>query len=81
MTQRNKSYLSASIATCINDNTTGQITAGDVRENLIDITDSLLFNSDFQSITGSLTATSFTGSLLGTSSYATTASFKQQAMF
>jgi hypothetical protein len=51
MTQRNKSYLSASIATCINDNTTGQITAGnEIRDNLIDVIDSLLFNSGSQRV-------------------------------
>ena len=46
MTQRNKSILSASIAACIQDNSTGEITALDVRGNLIDITDSLVFNND-----------------------------------
>ena len=75
MAQKNKSSLQSSINAEVNDNITGEITALDVRGNLIDITDSLLFNSGSQSFTGSLTATSFTGSLLGTSSYATTASY------
>ena len=75
MAQKNKLSLQSNINSKVIDNNTGEISALDVRENLIDITDSLLFNSDFQSITGSLTATSFTGSLLGTSSYATTASY------
>jgi hypothetical protein len=79
MAQKNKSSLQSNINSKVIDNNTGQISALDVRENLIDITDSLLFNSDFQSITGSLTATSFTGSLLGTSSYATTASYALNA--
>jgi len=75
MAQKNKSSLQSSINAEVNDNITGEITALDVRGNLIDITDSLLFNSGSQSFTGSLTATSFTGSLLGTSSNATTASY------
>jgi hypothetical protein len=79
MAQKNKSSLQSNINSKVIDNNTGEISALDVRENLIDITDSLLFNSDFQSITGSLTATSFTGSLLGTSSYATTASYALNA--
>jgi len=79
MAQKNKLSLQSNINSKVIDNNTGEISALDVRENLIDITDSLLFNSDFQSITGSLTATSFTGSLLGTSSYATTASYALNA--
>ena len=75
MAQKNRSSLQYSINAEVNDNITGEITALDVRGNLIDITDSLLFNSGSQSFTGSLTATSFTGSLLGTSSNATTASY------
>jgi hypothetical protein len=75
MAQKNKSSLQSSINAEVNDNITGEITALDVRGNLIDVTDSLLFNSGSQSFTGSLTATSFTGSLLGTSSNATTASY------
>ena len=75
MAQKNRSSLQSSINAEVNDNITGEITALDVRGNLIDITDSLLFNSGSQSFTGSLTATSFTGSLLGTSSNATTASY------
>jgi hypothetical protein len=79
MAQKNKLSLQSNINSKVIDNNTGEISALDVRENLIDITDSLLFNSDFQSITGSLTATSFTGSLLGTASYALTASFALNA--
>jgi hypothetical protein len=79
MAQKNKLSLQSNINSKVIDNNTGEISALDVRENLIDITDSLLFNSDFQSITGSLTATSFTGSLLGTSSYSTTASYALNA--
>ena len=75
MAQKNRSSLQSSINAEVSDNITGEITALDVRGNLIDITDSLLFNSGSQSFTGSLTATSFTGSLLGTSSNATTASY------
>jgi trimeric autotransporter adhesin len=79
MAQKNKSSLQSSINAEVNDNITGEITALDVRGNLIDVTDSLLFNSGSQSFTGSLTATSFTGSLLGTSSNATTASYALNA--
>jgi hypothetical protein len=76
MSQQNKSTLQSAINTQIADNTSGDISAADVRDNLINITDSLLFNSGSQGITGSLTATSFTGSLQGT---ATTASYVETA--
>jgi hypothetical protein len=72
MSQQNQSTLQAAINTQLADNTTGDISAADVRDNLINMTDSLLFNSGSQGITGSFTATSFTGSLQGT---ATTASY------
>jgi hypothetical protein len=68
MSQQNITSLQAAINTQIADNTSGDISAADIRDNLINITDSLLFNSGSQGITGSLTATSFTGSLLGTAS-------------
>ncbi len=71
MSQQNKTTLQAAINTQLADNTSGDISAADIRDNLINVTDSLLFNSGSQGITGSLTATSFTGSLQGT---ATTAS-------
>jgi len=72
MAQQNKSTLQSAINTLLADNTSGDISAADVRNNLIDITDSLVFNNGNQVITGSLEATSFTGSLDGT---ATTASY------
>jgi len=75
MSQQNQSTLQAAINTQLADNTTGDISAADVRDNLINMTDSLLFNSGSQGITGSFTATSFTGSLQGTSSLSTTASY------
>lgn len=69
MSQQNKTTLQSNINTQIADNSLGDITAADVRDNLINMTDSLLFNSGSQGITGSLTATSFTGSLFGTASF------------
>jgi hypothetical protein len=78
MSQQNKTTLQSNINSQIADNTSGNISAADVRDNLINITDSLLFNSGSQSITGSLTATQgFTGSLQGT---ATTASYVLNAV-
>jgi hypothetical protein len=77
MPQQNKTILQAAINTQLADNTSGNISAADIRDNLINMTDSLLFNeSTSQTITGALTATSFTGSLQGT---ATTASYVQTA--
>jgi len=76
MSQQNKTTLQAAINTQLADNTSGDISAADIRDNLINVTDSLLFNSGSQGITGSLTATSFTGSLQGT---ATTASIADVA--
>jgi hypothetical protein len=72
MSQQNKTTLQSSINSQLADNTSGDISAADIRDNLINVTDSLLFNSGSQGITGSLTATSFTGSLQG---IATTASY------
>jgi hypothetical protein len=73
MSQQNQTTLQSNINSQIADNTSGNISAADIRDNLIDITDSLLFNNGSQSITGSLTITQgFTGSLRGT---ATTASY------
>ena len=54
MAQQDKTTLQTNINTDLADNTTGDIGAGDVRNNLIDITDSLLFNSGSQSFTGEL---------------------------
>jgi hypothetical protein len=91
MSQQNITTLQSAINTQLADNTSGDISAADVRDNLINMTDSLLFNSGSQGITGSLTADSFTGSLQGTattasyvlnavsSSFANTASFVQTA--
>jgi len=73
MSQQNKTTLQAAINTQLADNSSNDISAADVRDNLINMTDSLLFNSGSQSFTGALTATSFTGSLQGTASYATVA--------
>jgi len=74
MSQQNKSTLQAAINTQLADNTSGDISAADVRDNLINMTDSLVFNEGTgQTITGGLTVTGgITGSLQGT---ATTASY------
>jgi hypothetical protein len=77
MSQQNKSTLQSAINTDLADNTSGDISAADVRDNLINMTDSLLFNSGSQGITGSLEVTEgITGSLQGT---ATTASYVETA--
>lgn len=75
MSQQSKTTLQSAINTQIADNTSGDISAADIRDNLINITDSLLFNTGSgQAITGSLNITGgITGSLLGTASYATQA--------
>jgi hypothetical protein len=76
MSQQSKATLQSAINTQIADNTSGNITAANVRNNLINITDSLLFNTGSQAITGSLTITGgITGSLQGTATNALTASF------
>jgi len=72
MSQQDKTTLQSNINSQLADNTSGDISAADVRNNLINITDSLVFNNGDQAITGSLIAESFTGSLQGTS---TTASY------
>ena len=54
MSQQNKSTLQSAINTDLADNTSGDISAADVRDNLINMTDSLLFNNGSQGITGSL---------------------------
>jgi hypothetical protein len=79
MSQQNKSTLQSAINTQLADNITGDISAADVRDNLINMTDSLLFNTgSAQSITGSLIITEgITGSLQGT---ATTASYVLNAV-
>jgi hypothetical protein len=72
MSQQDKITLQSNINSQLADNTTGDISAADVRNNLINITDSLVFNNGDQAITGSLIVTGgITGSLQGT---ATTAS-------
>jgi hypothetical protein len=78
MSQQNQSTLQSAITTQLADNITGDISAADVRDNLINMTDSLLFNTgSAQSLTGSLTITEgITGSLQGT---ATTASYVETA--
>lgn len=58
MSQQSKTTLQSAINTDIADNTTGNISAADIRNNLINMTDSLLFNTgSSQSITGSLIIT------------------------
>jgi hypothetical protein len=78
MSQQNQSTLQSAITTQLADNITGDISAADVRDNLINMTDSLLFNTgSAQSLTGSLTITEgITGSLQG---IATTASYVETA--
>ena len=51
MSQQNQSTLQSAINTQLADNTSGAISAADVRDNLINMTDSLLFNSGSQGIT------------------------------
>lgn len=74
MSQQNKTTLQAAINTQLADNTSGDISAADVRDNMINMTDSLVFNEGTgQTITGGLTVTGgITGSFQGT---ATTASY------
>ena len=79
MSQQSKSTLQSAINTQLADNTSGNISAANVRDNLINMTDSLLFNNETtQTLTGALTVTGgITGSLQGTAtsaSYAATAS-------
>jgi hypothetical protein len=74
MAQQNKTTLQSAINAQIADNTSGNITAANVRNNFINLTDSLVFNTGSQAITGSLTVTGgVTGSLLGTATNAVTA--------
>jgi hypothetical protein len=71
MSQQNKTTLQSAINTQIADNTSGAITAANVRNNFINLTDSLVFNTGSQAITGSLTVTGgITGSLFGTAATA-----------
>ena len=65
MSQQNKTTLQSCINAQLADNSTGNITAANVRNNLINITDSLLFNSGSQSITGSLVVTGSNGTING----------------
>jgi len=82
MSQQNKTTLQTAINTQIADNTTGEISAADVRDNLINITDSLLFNNgDTQTIDVSLIANyGITGSLQGTATYAESSDFAVSAL-
>ena len=79
MSQQSKTTLQSAINTQLADNTSGDISAADVRDNLINMTDSLLFNNETtQTLTGALTVTAgITGSLEGTS---TTASYVENAV-
>ena len=61
MSQQNKTQLQSTINTNVADNTVGDISAADIRNPLIDLTDSLLFNSGSQTFDGTLTATAFVG--------------------
>ena len=67
MSQQNKTTLQQSINTQLADNSTGDISAADIRSNMINITDSLVFNNEDQSIVGSIeltgdvTASAFVG--------------------
>jgi hypothetical protein len=65
MSQQTRTELQTSINTDIADNTTGDITAGDVRVNLIDMTDSIPFLSGSNSLNGDVI---ITGSLIVSSS-------------
>ena len=78
MSQQNITTLQSAINSQLADNTSGDISAADVRNNLINMTDSLVFNNgSAQSLTTSLTVTGgITGSLQGT---ATTASYVENA--
>jgi trimeric autotransporter adhesin len=53
MSQQSKNTLQTAINSQIADNTAGDISAADIRDNLINMTDSLVFNTGSQSITGS----------------------------
>ena len=57
MSQQNKTTLQQSINTQLADNSAGDISAADVRSNMINITDSLVFNNEDQSIVGSIELT------------------------
>ena len=86
MSQQNKSTLQSAINTQIADNNTGEISAADVRDNLINITDSLLFNNgDPQTLDGSLIVTgAITGSLYGNATYSAGSNYAltaQQAFY
>ena len=71
MSQQNKTTLQQNINTILADNSVGAISAADVRSNMINITDSLVFNNEDQAITGSVTISGditgsiFSGSFIG----------------
>lgn len=71
MSQQNKTTLQQSINTQLADNSAGEISAADIRSNMINITDSLVFNNEDQSIVGSIeltgdvTASIVSGSFIG----------------
>jgi hypothetical protein len=79
MSQQNKTTLQSNINSQLADNTSGNISAANVRDNLINITDSLLFiNNGPQSITGPLNISgsgnytdglTVTGSIISTSGF------------
>lgn len=71
MSQQSKITLQQNINTALADNSVGSISAADVRSSMINITDSLLFNTEDQGITGSIevtgavTASTLSGSFIG----------------
>ena len=83
MSQQNKTTLQAAINTQLADNTSGDISAADVRDNMINMTDSLVFNEGTgQTITGGLTVTGgITGSFQGTTATASYVVTAQTASF
>ena len=71
MSQQSKTTLQQNINTALADNSVGAISAADIRSNMINITDSLVFNNEDQGITGSIevtgavTASTLSGSFIG----------------
>ena len=64
MSQQNKTTLQQSINTQLVDNSAGEISAADIRSNMINITDSLVFNNENQNIVGSLTVSGTNANIL-----------------
>lgn len=79
MTQRTKSAVQSNLSSQLPDNTTRQITAAHVRENIADVVDSAPFLNDNNTFTGTNTfngaVTFSTTATIASSSYATTASY------